>query len=433
VRIAFLLLLGLIGISPVLLIVDGPLIHALLVAYAAAMVALVGSSIRPAEEKHLASLVRPIAIIAVIPAVWMLIQMLPLPIKSLSHPIWASAETALGVPIMGSITIDPGATLVALCYYFAVVGILFVATAVTIDRARAESVLFWLVGVTTFAAAVRIVHGVGGFTFLGESTDTGTSASITALCALGVILTAAAAIWAIERYETRRTETEVSFAKFAIILSTCLVAFAICSLALVCFATSPIIFAAACGLTTLVIVMVIRRLGLGGWAGSAMAATAAGAAIAIAKTHAVSGDLTLRFALDSPTSLVPIAQRIIRDTGWRGTGAGTFASLLPIYGNVEHVITGVPAPTTAAGIAIELGQPALWAILIMVIICLMLLVRGALQRGRDAFYPAAAASCVVVSTLEAFCDAGLVDTAVIISATAVLGLGLAQSASRTSQ
>jgi hypothetical protein len=419
VRIAFLLLLRLIGISPVLLIVDGPLIHALLVAYAAAMVALVGSSIRPAEEKHLASLVRPITIIAVIPAVWMLIQMLPLPIKSLSHPIWASAETALGVPIMGSITIDPGATLVALCYYFAVVGILFVATAVTIDRARAESVLFWLVGVTTFAAAVRIVHGLGGFTFLGESTDTGTRASITALCALGVILTAAAAIWAIERYETRRTETEVSFAKFAIILSTCLVAFAICSLALVCFATSPIIFAAACGLTTLVIVMVIRRLGLGGWAGSAMAAT--------------SGDLTLRFALDSPSSLVPIAQRIIRDTGWRGTGAGTFASLLPIYGNVEHVITGVPAPTTAAGIAIELGQPALWAILIMVIICLMLLVRGALQRGRDAFYPAAAASCVVVSTLEAFCDAGLVDTAVIISATAVLGLGLAQSASRTSQ
>jgi hypothetical protein len=116
------------------------MIHALLVAYA---VALVEVSIQPGEAGHLVSLIRPIAMIASILAVWMLAQTIPLPIKSWAHPIWASAETALDNPIAGSITIDLGATLVAICRYFSAIAILFVAVAVTIDRMRAEWVLFW--------------------------------------------------------------------------------------------------------------------------------------------------------------------------------------------------------------------------------------------------------------------------------------------------
>ena len=168
-RTAYLLLLGLIGISPALLIVDGPMIHALLVAYAAVAVALVGALIRPGEAGHLASVIRPIAIIAAILAVWLMVQMIPLPIKSWAHPIWAGAETALGTPIASGITIDPGATLVAICRYFSAIAILFVATAVTIDRMRAERVLFWLVGVTTVAAVVQIIHGLVAFEFLDTS------------------------------------------------------------------------------------------------------------------------------------------------------------------------------------------------------------------------------------------------------------------------
>jgi hypothetical protein len=434
VRTAFILLIGLIGISPILLIVDGPMIHALLVAYAAVAVVLVEVSIQPGEAGHLASLIRPIAMIAPILAVWMLAQTIPLPIKSWAHPIWASAETALDNPIAGSITIDLGATLVAICRYFSAIAILFVAVAVTIDRMRAEWVLFWLVGVTTLAAVVQIIHNLGGFNFFDEATDAGVRASTIALCALGVIVAATATVRAIERYETRRTRPDdVPSTKFAIALSLALVAFAICSLSLAFFAPAPIIFAAASGCAVLAILLVIRRLGLNLWAGVAIAAMAIGAAIAIAGTHAGSGVLTLRYASHSQSSLISMAQRIIEDTGWPGTGAGTFASLLPIYRAADSVTAGMSAPTTAAQIAIELGWPAFWAILIMTIVFLFLLLQGALQRGRDSFYPAAGASCIVVLTLEAFCDASLLRTTVVICAAAALGLGLAQSVSRTSQ
>jgi hypothetical protein len=436
-RTAYLLLLGLIGISPALLVVDGPMIHALLVAYAAVAVALVGALIRPGEAGHLASVIRPIAIIAAILAVWLIVQMIPVPIKSWAHPIWAGAETALGTPIASGITIDPGATLVAICRYFSAIAILFVATAVTIDRMRAERVLFWLVGATTLAAVVQIIHGLVAFKFLDEATDVGIRASTTALCALGVIMAAAAAIRAIERYETRRTEIDVPFTEFAIALSLALVAFAVCSLSLAIFSPAPVTFVAASGLATLSILMGVRRLGFGVWAGDTIAAIAIGVAItiaiAIAELHAGAGDAMLRYASYSQSSLISMTQRIIADTGWPGTGAGTFEALLPIYGDSSTVTVGMPAPTTAAQIAIELGRPALWAILIMTIVVLFLLLRGALQRGRDSFYPAAGAGCIVVLTLEAFCDASLLGTTVLICTVAALGLGVAQRVSRTNQ
>ena len=421
-RIAYLLLLGLIGTSPALLFVDGPMIHALLVAYAAVAVALVGTLIRPGEAGHLASVIRPIALFAAILAIWLMVQMIPVPIKSWAHPIWAAAETALGTPIASGITIDPGATLVAICRYFSAIAILFVATAVTIDRMRAEWVLFWLVGAATVAAVVQIIHGLGAFEFLDESTGARIRASTTGLCALGVIMAATAAARAVERYETRRTESDVPFNEFAIALTLALVAFAMCFVSLAIFSVAPVIFAAASGLATLAILMVIRRLGIGVWAGDTMAAMAIGIAItiaiSIAETHAGSGDATLRYASRSQSSLISITQRIIADTAWPGTGAGTFELLLPIYRDSSTVTARMPAPTTAAQIAIELGRPALWAILIMIMVVLFLLLRGALQRGRDSFYPAAGAGCIVVLTLEAFCDASLLNTPVVICAVA---------------
>ena len=128
-----------------------------------------------------------------------------------------------------------------------------------------------------------------------------------------------------------------------------------------------------------------------------------------------------------------MTQRMIADTGWPGTGGATFALLLPIYGNSNTGTLATVAPSTAAQIAIELGWPALWTILVMTFVVLFLLLRGALQRGRDSFYSAAGAGCIVVLTLEAFCDASLLSTAVLVYTTAALGLALAQRISRTAQ
>jgi hypothetical protein len=227
----------------------------------------------------------------------------------------------------------------------------------------------------------------------------------------------------------------VPFTKFAIGLGPALVAFGICALSLAIFSRAPVSFAAASGLATLAVLMVVRRLGFGLWAGTTIAAIAISLAIIItigvAETHAGSGGAMLRYASQYKSSLISTTKRIIADTSWSGTGSGTFELLLPIYGYA--VTIGLPAPTTAAEIGIELGGPALLAILIMAILVLFLLLRGALQRGRDAFYPGAAAGSIVVLTLEAFCDASLVSTAVLICTVAALGLGLAQRVSRATQ
>jgi hypothetical protein len=60
---------------------------------------------------------------------------------------------------------------------------------------------------------------------------------------------------------------------------------------------------------------------------------------------------------------------------------------------------------------------------------IVVLFRGALARGRDSFYPAAAAACVVIVLCQAFCDTSLLHSCVALIGDAVIGLGLAQSVS----
>src|SRR3954452_3073512 len=135
-RTAYFLLLGLIGISPVFLFVEGPLAQAFLVAFAAILMTLVVDFLAPGEMAHLANVIRPLGIVLVITGIWLLVQLIPLP-KALAHSIWSDAQAALGTTWMpGTITIDPGATVVAICRYFSIVAVVILAAAVAIQRER---------------------------------------------------------------------------------------------------------------------------------------------------------------------------------------------------------------------------------------------------------------------------------------------------------
>ena len=217
--------------------------------------------------------------------------------------------------------------------------------------------------------------------------------------------------------------------------TACLAAIATCSFAVALVATGQAIFAAACGVATLATVVVIRRFGLGPWGYSAIAAAALVGAISIValQPRDRTADLTLAFAAHAPAPLVAITQRILMETSWSGTGAGTFAALLPIYRDIDELMIGPAAPTAAAAIAVEMGRPALWAMVITAIALIMTLLRAALRRGRDSFYPAAGAGCLVALMLLAFGNAGLFSTAVSIVAAAILGVAFAQSKSRSIQ
>src|SRR5262245_39493660 len=135
---ALFILVLLILAAPVTVFLDNPIIRSLIAAAAAVSVAVVGLRMRPGEAGFLSKVIRPVALMAVLPAVWMLIQAMPLPSSGLAHPIWKTAASALGIPLAGSISIDPGATLLAFAQYLSATAIAFVAAAVAIDRRRAE-------------------------------------------------------------------------------------------------------------------------------------------------------------------------------------------------------------------------------------------------------------------------------------------------------
>jgi hypothetical protein len=82
---------------------------------------------------------------------------------------------------------------------------------------------------------------------------------------------------------------------------------------------------------------------------------------------------------------------------------------------------------------VEFGEPVLWVAVLAMIGIIIALLRGALQRGRDGFYPAAGASCVLALTLLAFANPGLLTSSLSITAPTALGLALAQSKSRTAK
>jgi hypothetical protein len=430
----FRMLVGLILIAPAIAFVDGAIPQGLVAGALAVALAAVARTMRPGEFGHFEKLVRPLALIAAIPALWMLFQVIPLPL-SWAHPIWASAQTALNEPISGRLTIDSAQTLMGLGHYLCALAMAFVAAAVTIDRERAELLLSVLAGVTTVMAILLFAVHFNGSRVFGAAIGSAPRAAMTAASAFGTIIGAGSAIRTFERYETRRSSADIPFAKFLSSFAASIVAMAICGLAVITAAPVPVIFAAACGFALLTLIVVVRRLALGPLVSVTFGVTAVVAAVAIAESWSggSSSNWTLHFAGPLPPALASAIQRMLIDTGVTGIGAGNFAALLPLYGGDEDQILLQGAPTTAAAIAIELGRPALWSLLALASMIIVPLLHGALRRGRDSFYAAAAASCAVVAMLEVFTDASLIQASLGIIAPAILGLGLAQSVRRPAQ
>jgi hypothetical protein len=115
--------------------------------------------------------------------------------------------------------------------------------------------------------------------------------------------------------------------------------------------------------------------------------------------------------------------------GLTGSGAGTFPVISTIYGTAEP--SDAHPATFAAQIAVELGRPALWIAVGLVGALIVMLARSAFNRGRDCFYPLAAAGVTVAMVLVSFNNATLTNPAVLLLVTITLGLGLGQSMGRS--
>ncbi|VTZ50085.1 conserved membrane hypothetical protein [Methylocella tundrae] len=416
-------LLGLVALSSVMPIVDGTMLPSFLPLLAAIGLVLVAVRLPPAEASRFGALVKPLVIGAAIPALWILFQMAPVP-AGLAHPVWASVKAGFPSPVSGSITVDIGATAMALVSYLTLVGAILLATAVTINRDRAEIVLITLTGATTLLSIGLLATSIFGMAHPAAREE------LLDCACLGVILASACACFVYERHETRRAKLGYGDARFVYPLLASLAAFLISATAVAISRSGSVIFAACCGVGLFGAVFLVRRLSLGRWGAGAIGLTASVIVIALISGAAgTASDPRLAFVRKDPAT-VELTQRILADAPFFGDGAGAFSSILPIYQFGDDGAQERKAVTAAAKLSIEMGRTMLWAAVIVAGLAVVLFLRASAKRGRDSFYAATAASCIVSLIALAFINTGLFGPTLPVLSAVIIGLGLAQSQGR---
>ena len=214
----------------------------------------------------------------------------------------------------------------------------------------------------------------------------------------------------------------------------CLIACATCLVAVVVQARAHIYYAAVGGLLMFSVALMIRRFNLGPWGISAIVSTMLLFVISVVALRSDGRiiNLTVNFANQASRPLVGVTQRILAETGWLGSGAGTFADILPIYQGIDELAIGHVAPTAAAAVAVEMGWPFFLAMLMAVIALVFFLSRGALRRQRDSYYSMAGAGCTVAAALLSFGNFALLTTPISTIVAVAIGMAIAQSKSRFS-
>ncbi|WIW47810.1 hypothetical protein ML401_06760 [Bradyrhizobium sp. 62B] len=344
-------------------------------------------------------------------------QLMPLPL-GFGHPIWASARDALGGLPFGPVTADLGLTLTALMLALAATALLGVTIVVVRDRGRAELVLFVLAGITAVSALTLDLHRLSP----AIAGATATSEFATTLAGFGLVLNLAVMQLAAERAETHHSLLR------SIMLGLLGLAGALISAAAV-FGLSGTnnAIAAGFGVVLILLILVIRRLDLSPLAASALAAAALiGSAIVLTFLfEQSSGPILLRLNPDIGAETRAALERMLADTRWFGAGAGTFSAVGRIY--QSDAGAALAAPSTATAIFAGMGAIGLALAVLAALIALVRLFFGALQRGRDSFFPAAAAACVLFALVQSFAGPGLLRPAAILCLAVIVGLGLSQS------
>jgi hypothetical protein len=412
----------LVGLVPLLILDSGPFFQALVLVVTAIAIMLVAVNVRAGDLARLAALLGLSAAVAALPGVWMALQLLPLP--GLAHPIWTSAAAALNRPMAGTVSIDTGATLLAFTRYCGFLAIGVITTAVALNRVQALRIFSVLMGITALVSGELILFELGYPEFPVQLP------AAQAISIMGLILSCGAAISAYEGDDDRLRNSD-SKGKIARTVAASVVVAAACFTAVVLNADAVVLFSAAFGTGTVMAVWAIRQFGLRLWGISGIAAVAIlGTAILLVSAPSIKDtDATLALSNRSPDSIAATA-RMLSDVRWTGVGAGCFNALLPIYRDVDDAAAN--APTATALIAIELGRPALWALIILALGAALYFFRAALLRGRDYVYSAVGAGCIMAIVVLSFSDSGTIELSTSLLASIILGLALAQSKSLSS-
>jgi hypothetical protein len=337
----------------------------------------------------------------------------------LAHPIWTSTHDALGGLPLGPITADIGLTLNALLQAAVAFSLLGVTIVVVRDRSRAELVLFVLGGTTAVAALALDLHRLSPGLMAATPADLATT-----MAGFGIMLNMAVMQLAAERAETRHSLLR------SITIGVCgLLGALVSALAMFGFSSANSAIAAGFGIVLILLVLVIRRLDLSPLAAGALAAAGLiGAAIVLTFLFEQSSGLALlRLVPDVGAETKAALERMLADTRWFGAGAGTFSAVGRIY--QSDASEALLVPSTATAIFADMGWIGLVVAGAACVLALIRLFFGSLQRGRDSFFPTAAAACLLFALVQSLTGPGLLRPAAILCFSVIVGLGLSQSVS----
>lgn len=419
--VAFTILNILITLVPAFIILNTPMIDGYLSAALAVALAAVVLTLQKSEfDRALRALGGLTVIVLLAPALWMLLQLLPLRSDWLVNPVWVSASAAMGKPMPGSISVDIGATLLALGRYLLLLAAGLVTLAVTLNRQHANDVLAMVTAIATFVALSLIVIDFGYLGLLDiELTTEPDEALIIAI--MGSITSCALAIGTSGYHDMRnRVQPEARLRK-----RLAIGALVVCLAAISIHETVIGLLAALFGIGVLASISVIRIWRFGPWGYAGVAAVAAVALIGFFALVPANRNTDLTLAWSGEQEIAA-TERMLSNSRWAGTGAGTAIAVAPFYRQADDAEAPAPPATAAATIAIEMGRPFLTAALIVLLAAAGWLFLCALRRGRDYIYAGAGAGCLVAFLLCLFMNSGVLGLAASLMTSVIFGLALAQ-------
>jgi hypothetical protein len=426
---AFRFLSILLAAIPVLALTDDWLVQDVS-AIAAALLLLFAIGASQDDLKITVRLLRQIILSVLFPIAWMVLQIAPLNV--FANSIWPTASVALNEPLLGHISIDPGSTVRSLFAYMTILSLMVVTMVFTRDRERAETTLFVMCAVTAFMSVETLLGQFQPLAGIVPAPGNPAEATFVAVSALGAVINVAAAVRIIERRLSRR---ETVFTLSSIVMfCLSLAGSASCLAAIMIAGRTNMLIVAGFGIAVILVVGASRLLALRPVAIRVLLtifALAAAGIIAVRFEDNPAVIAILQFATSASADSLSVTQRALSDAKWVGNGAGTFDTLVPVYLDFGGKPVVEPA-STIAKITIEWGRAAVVVLVVMTVQLFVVMFAGALRRGRDWFFPAAASGCIVVLFCEAFCDASLTHPSSPIIVAVIMGLGLSQTVGRTS-
>ncbi len=440
-------MLATVALAPLPLASNRPLFWGMIATITAVMLILWGLT-TALDEKGVAVSIRkvwPSALLMAVVALWVLIQMAPMPIESLAHPLWAEAAKQLpDHQVSRSISLDPyktGTSLMRLITYCAIFW-LFLQYSRSSENAKATVMvitiagfIYSLYGLVVYFSGNESILWLKKWAYEDALTSVfvnrnsfATYVGLTLLCSIVLMIefmsqgmSRAVSGKSKVRYMLERfTEKGWVFVLVVFIITT----------ALLLTHSRAGLISALLGLGTLAI-----ALGLSSTI--SLKKSVFGAVIIvglIGVVYSISGeetsermeDVTLSYQ-QNRSQLNEQSINAIAINPWLGYGYGTYENVAGMFRTEKFHPYAKAAHNTYLENALELGTPVAIALCLSIALLGVICLNGVLHRKKDVIYPSVGLAATVLIAAHSLVDFSMQIPAVAITYSAIMGAACAQS------